>query len=309
MTSEGKSALLEQFDAAVKTVHLHDGPRPGGKSDDWLKGQDIGILQGLKIARSILETFPEPPKYASLEQRAAELLRRFGCTSKDDTVFLDDVQFVVSQFKEVAQRESRLSIAAALEIILREISSSTGPTGGWLDSPKALAGSISLKLTPEQVAHARAEHDSDTARLAGVAARHEILMIAAALEMAAQHVPVASVEIRVGEGRTEIRCSCGATMPIYVEVDSSQWRKTWEAHIKSQIPAAVAQAQAEHDRAVREPLIQELESVMPILEAYGRTCDESHIDGLRALAKHIQSLRGDTALASATEAGEHRGRP
>lgn len=48
--------LIEKFDAAVKTVRLHDGPKPGGKTEDWLKGQQMGIEQGLKIARSILET-------------------------------------------------------------------------------------------------------------------------------------------------------------------------------------------------------------------------------------------------------------
>lgn len=47
--------LLKKYDAAVKTVKLHCGPRPLGKSDDWLRGQDIGIKQGLKIARTILE--------------------------------------------------------------------------------------------------------------------------------------------------------------------------------------------------------------------------------------------------------------
>jgi hypothetical protein len=46
--------LLTQFDESVNTVNLHGGPRPGGKSKDWLKGQDTGIQQGLKIARSIL---------------------------------------------------------------------------------------------------------------------------------------------------------------------------------------------------------------------------------------------------------------
>jgi hypothetical protein len=46
--------LLTQFDESVNTVNLHGGPRPGGKSKDWLKGQDTGIRQGLKIARSIL---------------------------------------------------------------------------------------------------------------------------------------------------------------------------------------------------------------------------------------------------------------
>lgn len=53
-------AMLREFDAAAKTVNLHDGPRPGGKSEDYLKGQTIGIEQGLKIARSILESQAHP---------------------------------------------------------------------------------------------------------------------------------------------------------------------------------------------------------------------------------------------------------
>lgn len=55
---KGVDMLLE-YDKAAKTVHLHDGPRPGGKSADWLAGQDIGIKQGIKIGRSILEAILE----------------------------------------------------------------------------------------------------------------------------------------------------------------------------------------------------------------------------------------------------------
>ena len=56
---------IAQFDAAVATLRLHDGPRPGGKSPDWLDGQDKGIAQGLKIARSIVETFSASPEPAT----------------------------------------------------------------------------------------------------------------------------------------------------------------------------------------------------------------------------------------------------
>jgi hypothetical protein len=56
-----REELLKAFDEGVATVRMHDGPRPLGKSPDWLAGQDIGIRQGLKIARSILETTTGEP--------------------------------------------------------------------------------------------------------------------------------------------------------------------------------------------------------------------------------------------------------
>lgn len=43
-----ESGLIEKFDAAVKTVRLHDGPRPLGKSEDWLRGQQIGDRAGFE---------------------------------------------------------------------------------------------------------------------------------------------------------------------------------------------------------------------------------------------------------------------
>lgn len=47
--------ILKAFDEGLATVHLHDGPRPSGKSEDFIKGQTRGIEQGLKISRTILE--------------------------------------------------------------------------------------------------------------------------------------------------------------------------------------------------------------------------------------------------------------
>lgn len=40
------------------------------------------------------------------------------------------------------------ALAEARDKVLSEIESSTGPTGGWIHSPKALAASIALALEP-----------------------------------------------------------------------------------------------------------------------------------------------------------------
>jgi hypothetical protein len=61
MPPMNREELLKAFDEGVATVRLDDGPRPLGKSAAWLAGQDIGIRQGLKIARSILEAGTAEP--------------------------------------------------------------------------------------------------------------------------------------------------------------------------------------------------------------------------------------------------------
>lgn len=46
--------LFEEFKKSLASVDLLCGPRPGGKSKDWLDGQDRGLRQGMHIAEYAL---------------------------------------------------------------------------------------------------------------------------------------------------------------------------------------------------------------------------------------------------------------
>jgi hypothetical protein len=46
--------FLTEFKKSAASVNLLCGPRPGGKSIDWLDGQDRGLRQGLHIAETII---------------------------------------------------------------------------------------------------------------------------------------------------------------------------------------------------------------------------------------------------------------
>ncbi len=61
-----KNTFLADFDATAATVkeNCHRGPYPGGKSEDFIRGQTRGIGQGLKIARHIIESIFDDPKRA-----------------------------------------------------------------------------------------------------------------------------------------------------------------------------------------------------------------------------------------------------
>lgn len=53
-----RDEMTEMFDKCVVTLHVKNDYR--GENDDFVRGKKEGIDQGLRIAKSILKTFPAP---------------------------------------------------------------------------------------------------------------------------------------------------------------------------------------------------------------------------------------------------------
>ena len=60
VAQRGPAGLLAEFKKSAASVNLLCGPRPSGKSKDWLDGQDRGLRQGLHIAETIIAALLSP---------------------------------------------------------------------------------------------------------------------------------------------------------------------------------------------------------------------------------------------------------
>ena len=167
---------------------------------------------------------------------------------------------------DTIERESRLSIAAALEMAAKEA------TYQHLH-PAVLARNI-LAITPEQVAHARAEHDREIAALA-----------------------VAEVE--------SLRRSMTDIVNDHDLVVGKWEGAKLDLQVMQERIESLEATKAEHDRAVREPLTEALRSCIKDIEKFQEQL-KSTTGGAGGHGRSVPYsgglLRARSALASATEA-------